>query len=122
MSDLYDILGWRPPIVLPPAWSVMRRVGDGVAWTTTGGLGVIVSVAKELDGRRWVHLSCSRRGRLPTWADLREVKSVVLGDVYAYQVLPPAAKYVNIHPSCLHLFHCLDADPMPDFTRGTGSL
>ncbi len=28
----------------------------------------------------------------------------------------------NIHPNVLHLFVCLDGDPLPDFTRGKGSL
>jgi hypothetical protein len=29
---------------------------------------------------------------------------------------------VNIHPNCLHLFVCVDNDPLPDFTRGEGLL
>jgi hypothetical protein len=28
----------------------------------------------------------------------------------------------NIHPNCLHLFCCLDGDPLPDFTGGMGTI
>lgn len=27
-------------------------------------------------------------------------------------------KYINLHPTCLHLWHCLDGDVVPDFARG----
>jgi hypothetical protein len=36
----------------------------------------------------------------------------------AIQVFAPVAEHVNIHEFCLHLWHCLDGDPLPDFTRG----
>lgn len=34
------------------------------------GLMVIVSGSTEVDGKRWVHVSCSRANRLPNWSDL----------------------------------------------------
>jgi hypothetical protein len=77
---------------------------------------VVWSGRTEADGKRWVHVSCSRPSRLPSWGDIREVKDAFIGrERRALQVLPPAAEYVNIHPNCLHLWHCLDGDGMPDF-------
>ena len=114
--------GWPIPSVLPASWSLVRTTLDGAAWVTNHGLSVIGSVATEQDGKRWVHLSCARSGRLPSWFDLREVRDVLLGDAVAYQVLPSKSRYINLHPNCLHLFHCLDGDPLPDFTRGGPTL
>lgn len=77
---------------------------------------VVCSARVESDGKRWIHVSCSRPNRLPTWQDVRRVKDVFIGkDRRAIQVLPPAAEYVNIHPHCLHLWSCLDGDGLPDF-------
>ena len=52
-----------------------------------------------------------------------EAKELFVGrDEFAYQVIPPRDQHVNIHPNVLHLWSCLDGSPLPDFTRGTGSL
>ncbi len=116
----YDAL----PKVLPAGWcEVGRRAADGASYLSQTGLAVIVSAAVEQDGRRWLHVSLSRRSRLPSWDDLKNVKDVFVGrDRTALQVLPPQARYVNIHPHCLHLWCCLDGDVTPDFTRGSESL
>jgi hypothetical protein len=95
---------------------------DGARYANDAGLTVILSGAIEEDGRRWLHLSISHRSRLPKWRELVAVRDLFPGDVYCYQVLPPQEKHVNIHPRVLHLWHCLDGNPLPDFTRGTGSL
>lgn len=109
--------------VLPPDWKIVETAPDGAYYKSTDGLAVIVSVATELDGKRWLHVSCSRAERLPSWFDLRRVKNVFVGeDKKAIQVLPPQTEYVNIHPNVLHMFHCLDGDALPDFTQGSGSL
>jgi hypothetical protein len=99
----------------------MGKANDGSAWRK-GPLRVIVTVGQELDNRTWVHVSCSVSDRLATWEELAEVKRAFIGDdKTAIQVLPPQSKYVNID-EVLHLFHCLDGDPLPDFTHGTGSI
>lgn len=68
------------------------------------------------DGRRWMHVSCSKPLELPSWDDLKLVKDTFIGrDRTALQVLPRAAEYVNIHPYVLHLYACLDGDVTPDF-------
>jgi len=112
------------PTVLAPGWDLRQERLDGRAYFNgLLGLAVIVSAAVEQDGRRWLHLSVSHRDRLPKWREVVEVKELFLGvDRYAYQVLPPRDRYINIHPNVLHLWHCLDGDPLPDFTHGGKSL
>lgn len=81
-------------------------------------LHVICSAAVERDGRRWMHVSCSRRNRLPSWEELRLVKDTFIGpDRRALQILPPQSEYVNLHPNVLHLWSCLDSDGLPDFRK-----
>lgn len=82
------------------------------------GLRVLASVERHSDGKRWAHVSCSYGDKLPSWDDLRRVKDIFLGDVMAYQVLPPASEYVNMHPHTLHLWHCMDGDPFPPLGPG----
>jgi hypothetical protein len=85
-------------------------------------LGVIVDTADHEDGRDWMHISVSRPDRLPSWDDLKFVKEVFARDRYAYQVLPPPERYINIHPFALHMRVPLTGNPFPDFTRGGNTL
>lgn len=109
---------------IPLDWVPVARARDGITWRHLfNGLSVIESAATEQDRRRWLHVSVARRDRLPTWDELTLVKSLWIGDDQdAFQVLPRASNYVNIHPYCLHLWHCLDRNPLPDFTRGGQSI
>lgn len=118
---------WNPGlnVILPAGWREIRRTSDGVHMEHGASRrSVIVSVAVEEDARRWLHLSVAHPERMPTWEDLVDVKELFIGRrAYAFQVIPPRSRYVNLHPFCLHLFHCLDEPmPLPDFTRGSGSL
>ena len=116
------------PTVLPAGWaSIDTSPWTGRpdpayarAYTKYGTALVLLSCAMQTDGKRWLHLSVSRRGKdLPTWTLMCEVKEVFLGpDRTAIQIHPPLAQYVNIHPACLHLWYCLDGDDLPDFTAG----
>lgn len=118
--------GWEREFirtVMLPDWQLASAGADGATYDSIDGLRVLMSVAVELDGKRWLHVSCSRQNRLPSWNDLRRVKDLFIGTSRAaIQVLPKQEKHVNIHPRVLHLFTCLDDDPLPDFTRGTESL
>lgn len=120
MKNAMDIV----PKVLPSDWKRVACLGpDGGVWEQRGGLGVIVSGADYPDGKDWLHLSVSRRERVPSYAELIYVKELFIGkDRKAIMVLPSRAEHVNIHPNVLHLFHCMDEDPLPDFTMGSGSL
>jgi hypothetical protein len=109
------------PTELPSGVRLIERRLDGAAYRVQNGrfagLVVVASVAVERDKKLWLHVSCSRRDRLPSWDDMKFVKQVFIGeDKYAYQVFPPASQYVNIHPHCLHLYHCLEGSPLPEFS------
>jgi hypothetical protein len=49
--------------------------------------GVVVGLSRkrEEDDKRWVHVSCSRKARVPSYDDLALVKRVFIGpDRFAY--------------------------------------
>lgn len=110
-------LGWTRPET-PTGWYPETRLGDGQRYRNRSRkLCAIISIAIQDDGKRWVHLSLSHNDRIPTWGELRTTKDAFLGaDVYAYQVLPPRSRYVNYNARVLHLFHCLDGNPVPEFS------
>lgn len=105
-------------------FTLIKESADGSAWQNkTKGLFVIESTHKELDGRTWLHVSLSRRSRLPSYEDMALVKRIFIGDdKTAYQIFAKKSQHVNIHKFCLHLWHCKDGDVTPDFTHGTGSI
>lgn len=77
---------------------------------------VIVTGGAYADGKRWVHVSFSRPARVPSYEDMCWVKRSFIGDErMAVQVFPRASEHVNIAKYCLHLWHCVDGDPTPDF-------
>lgn len=104
-----------------PGWTLRMRALDGASYAK-GGLLVICS-GLILEGKRWVHASCSRYDRVPTYEDVKEVKASFIGmDRKAIMVFPEKRFYVNIHPYCLHLFSCLDGDGLPEFSGVVGGL
>jgi hypothetical protein len=106
------------PRVLPAGWQLHNDPVRGVWYSSGDGLRVIMTAAEERDGKRWMHVSFSRANRLPSWDDLRKVKDIFIGrERLAVQVLPKARDYVNHHPHTLHLWSCLEGDPVPDFRR-----
>jgi len=109
---------------LPQGWHPLVEANDGAAFENkANGLRVIVSISLEQDQELWLHVSLSRKSRVPSYEDLTLIKHLFIGDERsAIMVLPEQAKHVNIHPNCLHLFSCLSTNPLPDFTRGTGSI
>lgn len=120
--------GWEAPRILPPNWVEIpfsRDPHGGAKYRNAAArLVCILSCGVELDGRAWLHLSMSHAERIPTWGEMRICKEQFLGDREAYSILPPRARYVNLHNNVLHLFALLDeqATALPDFTQGTGSL
>lgn len=86
------------------------------------GLQVIASVAIFDDGREWLHVSFSRKNKMPTYDDLQLVKREFIGnDKKAVMIFPETKYYVNIHPNCLHLWYSAD-NPLPEFSAGTGTV
>lgn len=124
MSERAEAFLRAMQVRVPLFWGRGESTPFGLRYQhTLAPLVVMLTASTEQDGREWVHFSMSHRDRIPTWEELTAAKGHFLGDVYAYQVLPPKVKYVNINPKVLHLFHCLTGEPpLPDFTRGTSSL
>ncbi len=117
------IKGWEAPVA-PDAWTTVSRTPDGASYRNyTSKLTCILSGAAEEDGKRWVHLSIAHARRQPSYQELAIAKVKFLGaEAMAFQVFAPKSQHVNIHANALHLWHCLDGNPLPDFTRGTGSI
>ena len=108
---------------LPNGWLLIERKEDGARYKHCDGLQVIASVAQESDGKAWLHVSLSRRNRLPNYGDLCAVKREFIGpDKLALQLFVPEAEHVNLHPNCLHLWHCVDGDPVPKFAKQVKGL
>src|SRR5262245_35963390 len=81
-------------------WRFVSRGQDGEAFAhNSRPMTLIWSVALESDGRWWQHLSIAHRDRVPRWEELVEAKEWVCGtSTYAFQVLPPRSRYVNLNP------------------------
>lgn len=107
------------PAIIPKGW---RETRCGPGWTYRHGalaLVVISEAKEEADGKVWLHVSVSRKDRIPSWEDLVSIKNIFIGkDEKAVQVLPPTKEHVDINPNVLHLYRCLDGDPLPDFRVG----
>lgn len=117
MRDL-PLSEWLPKI-LPDGWRIVQPWGDGYAYQLRDGLRVICSTA-EYEGREWMHVSMSRKDRLPSYNDMKHVKEVLIGNQrWAAQLFPPACDHVNIHEFCLHLWCPLTGSlPWPNFGEG----
>ena len=80
------------------------------------GLMVFASAGEYDDGREWLHISVSRKSRIPSYEDMTRVKRDFLGDdKKGVVVLPEKKNHVNIHDYCLHLFYSAD-NPLPEFS------
>lgn len=110
------------PRVLPAEWRQTMDAANARAFTSRDGLKVISEV-ERIDGEHWLHVSCSRRDkRIPTWHDMKRVKSLFVGHQRkAVQVLPAEEQYVNIW-EVLHMYAPLDRDPLPDFRHPSGQI
>jgi hypothetical protein len=106
-------------------WKLHTPGGDGLGRWIHGarGLGMIHSVAIESDGELWEHISISRRdGQMPSWEQLRDIFHEISGDeALGIVVIPPKTEHVNI-AEVAHVWRCLSRRPLPDFTKGTGSI
>lgn len=91
------------------------------AWEYNG-LRIIANAAEYDDGREWLHVSVSRKSRVPSYDELTRIKRDFIGeDKKAVFVLLENKNHVNIHNYCLHLFYSAE-NPLPEFSKGTGSI
>ena len=123
-SDATTYTGRGHIVNVPKCWQVVQRGGDGLALKEVANdLRAIITVGVEFDGLTWLHLSLSSHERIPSYEEMCYAKSDLIGeDIKAIQVFAPRAEHVNINPHVLHLWACLDGDPLPDFTRGRGTI
>lgn len=71
----------------------------------------LLVIASARDG--WDHVSVSRADRIPTWAEMEQVKRLFFrDDECAMQLHVPVAEHVNNHNHCLHLWRPL-GQPIP---------
>jgi hypothetical protein len=90
------------------------------AWIWNG-MSIIASVG-NYDGKEWLHISFSRKTKMPTYAEMQMIKKDFIGeDKKAIFVLPKKERYVNINKNCLHLWYCAN-DGLPDFDCGLGTI
>lgn len=121
---------------LPTGWSAFDRRDDGAAygigtltiisddWKSNQpaflkrlpGLGVILTGAEELDGRRWLHMAVSHPRNRPSHEDMLLAKAIFIGyDKLAFELYPSAQEDVRLPYSTRYIFHCIDGQPMPTF-------
>lgn len=120
-----DALGIASPFPteLPPNTQETVRSGVSRDYKVMGKgfadvMTVLAAVSIELDMKLWLHVSLSRRDRIPSYQDLCFVKKWWIGeDGTAIQVFPPASQHVSDHPNCLHLWSPLEGSPLPDFRK-----
>ena len=106
----------------PKGWRFIMDWGEGRAYgQIAGGLRVLIDCEVKEDGNEWIHVSVSRKSWTPSHEDMALAKTAFIGpDRYAYAIYPPASKYVNIHPYCLHLWARADEGDgrvLPEFSE-----
>jgi hypothetical protein len=108
----------------PKGWRLESEKLDGQRYLRGHDASLIWSMAIELDGRLWLHISMAGRYRVPTWAELVAAKEWIAGtESVGYQVLPPRSQWVNIHATALHIWVPMEGQPpLPDFTQGGDSI
>jgi hypothetical protein len=85
-------------VPIPPA--VARILEPGSRAYRMGSCRVIVS--QQQGG--W-HLSVSRPDRLPSWEEVRDARYALVPDEAVMALLlPPRARYVNVHEFCLQAY------------------
>lgn len=68
-------------------------------------LSVLRSIDDLGDGKPVLHISVSRKSKLPSWEDLKLCKTLFMGpDVDAYHIIPRASDYVNMNQNTMHLW------------------
>lgn len=105
-------------LLIPLDWEPYRRKLGGELGDRTHGwfkfparsCTVIAS-----NGGGWEHASMARPDRVPTWEEMQWLKAELWqAEDCVVQFHPPASRYVNVHPFCLHLWRPLEAElPMP---------
>lgn len=104
-----DIRGSIPYAIAndaPPGWKELPSLPMGrVFRRETSSLTVLSSLDRMSNDSFVLHISVSRKSRLPSWEDLKCVKNVFMGrDVDAFHVIPKASDHVNLHNYTMHIW------------------
>jgi hypothetical protein len=110
---------------VPPGWEEIKPEDmlGGIVFASRvfRGLGMVVIVgvndvrAKDGTAKQWLHLSVSRKSKMPSYEDLVMVRRFFMDESKpSYQVFPAKAEHRNMHDYCLHLWMPLENDPFPD--------
>lgn len=103
-------------------WRIEGEDGLGIFDLPKRNLRIIHSIARELDEQVWAHVSVSRRDRtMPTWEQTRDAWWLIYDTIPGVIVVAPRDEHVNI-AEVSHVWGCLTAPAVPDFTRGGGSI
>lgn len=73
------------------------------AYVSDEGLRILYSKDQVQHGKL-LHLSISHKDRYPSWDEIVETKTVIMGDIDVMMILPKAIDYVNISENCFHLW------------------
>jgi hypothetical protein len=104
----------------PDRWGIPVPYGpDGWYLVNEDDKATVIISCAEHDGTEWVHASIAYNDRQSDYDDLCMLHHAVFGSKrYSYQVFPPAAAHVNIHPNALHLWGRLDGRAaLPEFAE-----
>lgn len=105
---------------IPFDWIVCQIRDDSAAYRNLLSMLIVRESVHTQNGQRWLHVSVSHSSRMPTWGELKTVKSIWIGDRVAYHVLPRRVKLAEDRDDAytLHIWCPLDDDPFPVEMRG----
>jgi hypothetical protein len=102
-------------------WDINPVLGSDISYGNNGAFRLTLEGAKLLiiasNGGGWEHVSVTRRDRqsVPTWRMMCLIKNIFWDpEDCVIQYHPPASKYINRHPGCLHLWRMIGYEfPLP---------
>ena len=120
IEQLQSEIGYFKPELLDikNTYILWHEKQDGYAFVNKA-IGITVIITGEVhNNKKWLHVSFSRKSRMPDYNDISRIKKDFFGDNRkVIMIFPEKENHVNIHPYCLHLFHCIDGDGLPEFSR-----
>lgn len=104
---------WKPTKV--SIYNIISKDADNyIRSYDFSGIHVICSPVKY-NGTEWLHVSFSRKSRIPDYKDIQLVRKDFIGtDKKSIMVFPDKEHYVNIAENCLHLWYSAE-NPIPGF-------
>jgi hypothetical protein len=102
-------------------WKQREQNNDGIGtWDHRARkMRIIHSVARELDGQVWGHVSLSNKANtMPTWYEVRNAGWLLYPGKFGIVVVAPESRHVNI-ANVAHVWFCLTAPSCPDFSHSS---